>query len=133
MLSRKQFINYIKFFDSLSLEEEILSYYSNDENINDISEIEHSSKDYSIENLENLEFYFCNKNILTDLNIQDLEFFIFVELSRKNDNTILGIAFSIKSEILRQINENKNLNLIEKFTTNFCISKKMLDKMSKLS
>lgn len=128
-MTKQEFIEYVKFFSNMTLEEEMQYVYDTHLEINDVSGMYHSLdeiNDYSKE----IRFFQCDDlSVLTTAKMPDVRFFVFVMIGKIN-NGFVGTCYCITERILEKIARKETC--IEREIVNLCISKEQLDRMQEL-
>lgn len=127
-ISLAQFKDYLHFFEDLSVEEEIISSFSADDHICDMSGKE-AINEFKVDT-NTIEYFTFVPSILKFENPlpDDTIELIFVKLG-ESGNSVFGIAYVISKDLEERIlNCEKNL---EQEHFNLLISKEQLNKMSK--
>lgn len=128
--TKHQFKKYIQYFDYSFYDSIKNNFYSLNE-INDISNINHSLDELNNFKInKNFKIYYSNNfSLITSKNINNnLKYFIFVEIGRLNDKSLIGSVYFIYDYV-----ENQIVNNVEKDISfsNYCINYQDLNRMSK--
>lgn len=128
-MTKQEFIEYVKFFPSMTLEEEMQYVYDTHNEINDVSESHHSPDEFNNYSKE-IRFFQCEDlSVLTTAKMPDVRFFVFVMIGKVN-NGFVGTCYCITERILEEITRKETC--IEREIVNLCISKEQLDRMQEL-
>ena len=128
MLTLEQFKEYVHFFDEVSVENEIISSFSENDHICDMTENKESTTLFKV-NADNIEYFTFDSAFFHFKNselISSSTYMIFVKLGEIKDN-VFGIAYEISENIEKRIFDGDKC--IEQKYFNIMFSKKQLDKM----
>lgn len=131
MITLEQFKRYVHFFESATIEEEIISSFSENDQICDMTDEEEQKISFKVD-YDGISYFTFNSDFFQFKNselISSTTYMIFVKLG-ENGKNVFGIAYEISENIEKRIlNGDKS---IEQKYFNIMFPKRQLNRMSEV-